>query len=288
MPAAPSSAASARGRFLGGHHHGERRCGAGNLAALILQHAQQVGLRAGPRIVGWKHVRRRTLGARLLDRPLGLQIKVAQEQLVVAGEIMQRGQHAGLLVVVVVALRPFRLGQRRILLEPGARVLVGPQRALFGVRAAVAERLVQAADAVVHGGDEHQVAGRPRVERAVREHAGHAELGHLRDVVPAHHLPFVGQNRVDPRVVRAVADGVVVEVRHGFVQVVQHLRLPADERVEDVARELQRQPHGVAIVIVRDVVAPVDQRRPLLAGVRADASDRCPPCGRARPPRRPA
>ena len=91
-----------RGRFLGRHQDGERRAGARNFAALLLQHAQQIGLRAGPRIVGRKDIGGRSLGARLLDGALGFQIEIVQEQLVIGREISQRGQHAGLFVVVVV------------------------------------------------------------------------------------------------------------------------------------------------------------------------------------------
>jgi len=181
---------------------------------------------------------------------------------------VERGQQPRLLVIVVVALGPFRFGQRRVLLVPGARVLVGPQLALHGVRAAVAERFVQAADAVVQRGDEHQVAGRPGVEVPVREHAGHPEFGHLRHVVPPDHLPLVGEDRIDPGVVRAVADGVVVQIGHRFVQVVQHLRMPLHVRVQHVLGELERGAHCIAVIVVRDVFAPVDQARVVLPGMR--------------------
>ena len=171
-------------------------------------------------------------------------------------------------VVVVVALRPHRLRQRRVLLVPGAGVVVGLELALHRVGAGVAERLVEPADAVVHRPDEHQVAGRPRVEGAVGEGAGHAELRHLRHVVPAEHLPLVGEDRVDPRVVGPVADGVVVEVRHRLVQVVQHLHLLPDHEVDHVARERQRGGHRVAVVVVDHVLAPVDGRGPGVLRVR--------------------
>src|SRR5262249_48086465 len=81
----------------------------------------------------------RRLGARFQDRALALGVEVAEEQLLVRGEVVQRGEQSGLLVVVVVALRPGRLRQRRILFVPGARVLVGPQLAHDRVGAAVAE-----------------------------------------------------------------------------------------------------------------------------------------------------
>jgi hypothetical protein len=101
---ATSAAAPPRRGFFRRHEHRERRAGAGDLAALVLQHPQQVGLRARPRIVRRKHIGGRTLGARLLDGALGLQIEITQEQLVVRGEIRKRRQQAGLLVIIVVAL----------------------------------------------------------------------------------------------------------------------------------------------------------------------------------------
>ena len=110
-------------------------------------------------------------------------------------------------------------------------------------------------------GHEHQVARRPGVERAAGEHARHAHARHLVDVVPADHVPFVGEDRIEPRVVRAVADGVVVEERARLVQVVQHLRLPVQVGVQHVLRQLERQAHRVAVVVVPDVVARVDRAR---------------------------
>ncbi len=155
---------------------------------------------------------------RFLDRALALQVIIAQELRCVIGKIIQRRQQAALLVVVVVALRPGHFRQRRIRPVPGALVFRRRQRALFGYPHRHCERLVQAADAVVHRRHEHQIARTPGIELAMREHAGHAELGQLLRVVPAELLPFVGQDRIDPGVVRAVADRVVIQERHRFVQ----------------------------------------------------------------------
>src|SRR6478672_4202232 len=79
----------------------------------------------------------------------------------VRGEILERDQQSRLLVVVVVAQRPLDPRQRRVLAPPGALRLARRERALerFG-GAAIAESLVQPADAVVRGRHEHQVAGR--------------------------------------------------------------------------------------------------------------------------------
>ena len=248
--------------------HGDRCAGAADLRMLKLQDAQQLGARAAAPVVGREHVGGRAGLLRFLDRALALQVEVLQELLAVAGKVGQRGEQAGLLVIVVVALRPQHGRQRRIRLVPGALVFLGLEDALDGVGAGVAVGLVQAADAVVHRGDEHQVAGTPRVEVAVGEHAGHAEPGHLLHVVPAQLLPLAGEDGVDPCVVRTVAHGVVVQERHRLVQVVQHLRMPADEGVGHVAGEVQRHPHRVAVVVVRHVVAPVQQPRIMLPRVR--------------------
>src|ERR1700730_17970468 len=44
----------------------------------------------------------------------------------------------------------------------------------------------------------------------------------------------------------------------------KHLRLPCDVSVEHIAGQLQRQADRVAIVVVSDVMSPIDQRRPIL------------------------
>ena len=53
------------------------------------------------------------------------------------------------------------------------------------------------------------------------------------------------------------------------MQIVQHLRVPADIGFKHVAGEVQGQPHRVAVVVVSDVMAPIHQRRILLTGMRA-------------------
>src|SRR5262249_54461040 len=95
-----------RRRALAGNRHRERSGSALDLDALLLQHAEQIRLRGGPRIVGGEHVAGRTFSTRLEDRSLALQIEVAQEQLSVAREVVHCREQPGLLVVVVVALRP--------------------------------------------------------------------------------------------------------------------------------------------------------------------------------------
>ena len=116
------------------------------------------------------------------------------------------------MVVVIVALRPFRFRQWRVLTIPGALILVRGKRAFHRVGAGIAKRFIQPADAVVRGCDKHQITRRPRVEVSMRKDAGHAKLGHLRNVVPTDHLPLIGQDRIEPGVVRTIADRIVVKV----------------------------------------------------------------------------
>ena len=95
----------------------------------------------------------------------------------------------------------------------------------------------------------------------MRENARHAELGHVGNVARADHLPFVHKDWIDPGVIRAVADSVVVEVRDGFMEIVEHLGVPAEVCVQDILRKLEGHAHGVAVIVVGHVFAPVDQRR---------------------------
>ena len=238
-----------------------------DLDVLALEHLQQLNFAVGFGGIGSNDIGGGALEGRFLDRAFALGVVVLEEVMRMLREVRNRRQQRALFVVVVVALRPGDDGQWRILAVPGARIFLGREDALFGVGAAVAEGLIEAADAVVHGGEEHEVAGAPGVEVAVGEDAGHAEVLHLRDVVPAEFGPLVGEQRIDPGVVRTVAHGVVVEEGHGFVQVMQNLRVPVDVGVEHVARQVECHAHGVAIVVVGNVVAPVEQVRPLLVRV---------------------
>ena len=226
---------------------------------LLLQHPHQLGLRAGAPVVGGEDPGRRPLALRFGDRSLALRPEVAQQHLAVLRRERQRDEQAGLLVIVVVALRPGNRSVGRVLTVPGARGLARIELARLGVGAAVAEGLVEARDAVVHRGQEHQVARAPGVEIAVGEHPDHPELPHLGHVVPAEQLPLVGEQRIDPGVVGTVAHRIVIEEGDRFVEVVQHLGVPAEIGVEHLPGQRQGHPHGVAVVVVRHVVPPVDQ-----------------------------
>ena len=128
-----------------------------NLTTLPLQKAQQFGLSAWTRIVRREDVCRRPFVLWLFDRSLALQIKIAQEQLAVFREVVEGDQQSGLLVIVVVALRPFRCRQRRVLPVPCPLVLLGGERTFERVGAAIPESLIETADPVVRGRDKHEV-----------------------------------------------------------------------------------------------------------------------------------
>ena len=51
--------------------------------------SQQIRLRARPRIVARKYVRRGSFGLRLQDRALAFQIEILEEQFAVVGEVME-------------------------------------------------------------------------------------------------------------------------------------------------------------------------------------------------------
>ena len=92
--------------------------------------------RPGTDFVGAEHVRRGTFGARLAESTACSSGRsCAGTACLFAGEVVQRREQPGLLVVVVVALRPDRFRQRRILLVPRARVLAGLQRSAPPCRA---------------------------------------------------------------------------------------------------------------------------------------------------------
>src|SRR4029078_797650 len=80
-----------------------------------------------PPFVAGEDVGRRPLDFRLVDRPLRLLPEVAEEELPVVGEVRERDEQSGLLVVVVVAERPLHPRQRRVLPPPGALRLARAQ-----------------------------------------------------------------------------------------------------------------------------------------------------------------
>ena len=127
------------------------------------------------------------------------------------------------------------------------------------------------------------VVRRPAVVEAVRPHAGQAALRELVDLLIGERVPLVDHDRVELVVVRAGA-GARVQERHRLVQVVHDRRVPVQKAVHHVLRELLRQHHPVAVVVVRGVLAPVDERhaaRPELERPRLACT--ASTSGRARP-----
>src|SRR6185312_15960199 len=130
-----------------GHVDRDRRRGAADFHVLPLQDLQQQRARARALAIGREDVGGWAGQLRLLDRALALQVEILQEQRGVVGKVIERGEQAALFVVVVVALRPHHLRQRRVRLVPRTLVLIGIEDALERVRTVVAEGLVQPADA---------------------------------------------------------------------------------------------------------------------------------------------
>ena len=60
-------------------------------------------------------------------------------------------------------------------------------------------------------------------------------------------------------IVGTITDGVVVEIGNGFMQVVQHLSFPIDVGLQHVLRQLQRQTHRIPIVVMRHIMAPINE-----------------------------
>jgi hypothetical protein len=94
----------------------------------------------------------------------------------------------------------------------------------------------------------------------VRPDARQVAARELVDLVVGHAVPLVDHQRVERGVVRPGAGGDVDE-RHRLVQVVRDLRVVVEVGLQHVAAEGEGEAHVVAVVVVRDVVAPVDERR---------------------------
>src|SRR5262249_51318021 len=131
-----------RGLLLVWHSH--RECGgrAMNLAALQLQQPQQFGPPAGPRIIARKNIGGGPRRLRLQNRILALGVKIAQEIFAVGREMRERDEQSGLLIVVVVALRPPGFRKRRVLFLSGGRIFWRRERGVHRVPAPVVDRLV--------------------------------------------------------------------------------------------------------------------------------------------------
>ncbi len=216
------------------------------------------GRLAAPALRGRNHPRVRPVALAHLDGALVLQVEVLEHRLAVLRRVLQGEQQARLLNVDVVARAPLDRRQRRVGPVPLlARVGVDDP-----VRRPVALGLVEPADRVVQVRDPEQVVRRPPVVERPGPHAGHAALGQFRHFVLRQHPPLVGQHGIDGHVVRAGA-GRGVQVVRRFMQVVHHRRVPLEVGAQERVREIQAEAQAVAVVVVRDVLAPPDERHPL-------------------------
>ena len=237
-----------------------------NLQAVLLQQPQQVREIAPVALIARHDEGVGGLGPALVQGVVALLPEVDEQRVAVAGGQLQRGQHAGLHVVRIVAEAPGELLLRRPRPVPLPRVEpllgVGGVLQVAGERAgvAVAEGLVEAADRVVVVGHPQQVPRVPAGVKAPRPYAAEAQPRRLADVRGAQPLPFGDRDRVDRVVVGAGAHRRVQQ-RHRLVQVQRDGRQELVVGVGVVARQRLAELQAVAVVVVGGVVAPVRGHR---------------------------
>ena len=133
-------------------------------------------------------------------------------------------------------------------------------------RAAGARRrvsLVEAADGVVQVADgENGVVRRPPVVESVRPDARQSAARELGYLLIRERVPLVDDDGVVLVVVGSGA-GACVQEWNRLVKIVKNRRLPVQVRRHDVLRQLLRYDDRVAVVVVRGVLAPVQQRNAL-------------------------
>ena len=115
--------------------------------------------------------------------------------------------------------------------------------------------------------DVEHVVRCPAIIEAVRPYSRHTSLGHLFDFVIGKQVPFVDDDWIEPRVIGTRA-GRGVKKGHRLVQIVQNRRMKFQESLHLITRERQRHAQPVAIIVVGDVMAPVNQRRHTFAWIR--------------------
>ena len=154
-------------------------------------------------------------------------------------------------------------------------------------------RLVHPHHAVVVVSHRPEVAGRPAVHEGMRVDAGHAPLGHLRQLEVREEGQLGEENRIEVRILRRRA-AVGVEQRLRLVQVVHDRRVRGEVPVGDGAHRHLRQV-DVAVVVVEDVLAPIRHARHATAAATSATAWRRRVAGglaagglRCAPPRPPA
>ena len=234
-----------------------------HLDALQLQQRQEQIDARQVLLAGRHDVRVRRLLLSGLQAVAALAVEVLDQDVGERRCVLQRGEHGGLHVVGVVAHRPRHFLVRRQRPIPFAAGLASAlgwcDLALHRRGAAVAERLVHPDQAVVIRRHEGEIARRPHVHEAVRPHAGHAVLGELHHLEVGKRRQFAVHDRIEIGILWRLP-GERVEERHRFVQVVHHRRM----RLQ-VPRQVRTHRHlrvvDVAVVVVKDVLAPVRRSR---------------------------
>ena len=230
---------------------------------------QQVHHPVDPRLVGL--ARRQDVGIRRRGAAGGnavgrLAVEVLDQHRGDRRGQLQRGQDAGLRVVDRVADRPVDLaGRCRLGPIPLAGQLVPREPRLLGVGPALVEDFVHPQHAVVVGGGEAEVPGRPHVHETEVPHARHAVTGELVDLVGGEERQLRIEDRVEVGVLRRLpAEGV--EQHLGLVEVVPHRRDPVQVPLQ-VGPQRVHAVVDVAVVVVEDVLAPVGRSAVVLAAV---------------------
>ena len=211
------------------------------------------------RLVGRNHPGGRTFVGSFRDRPPALQIEIFQEAIFIIRYEVHRQKDGGLLHVDVVAQRPFHARLRRIRAKP-ITLRFGCDGALHRIGNAIAERLVEAANRVMTVCNVEHIVRRPAIIEAMRPHPRHAALSHLFDFVIGEQIPFIDHDWIEPGIVWT-SPGRGVKKRHRLMQVMENRRMIFQKRLHLIARKRERHSQSVAIVIVGDVVAPVNERR---------------------------
>ena len=108
-------------------------------------------------------------------------------------------------------------------------------------------------------GDGEGIARAPAVKKPVRPDPRNSAPGHLADLQEGELLPLVDRDRVEPGVEGAGSRGGI-EISDGFVEVVHDDRAPFEVGLDQVFAELQAQADGIPVVVMGDVLAPIDER----------------------------
>ena len=169
---------------------------------------------------------------------------------------MQREQQGRFLDVGVVAWSPFDGRKRRIWPEPLAAGHGRLEPKIVHDVGTIALHFVEAPEGIVGHRDPEEIIRHPAIVESIGPHAGHPALGHFHDFGFCEQPPFVHLDWVE-RVVVWSGTGGDIEVRLRFMQVMQNGGMPLQQGFGDILREFQILTHTVAIVVVRDVFAPI-------------------------------